>query len=70
MPALHTLIPDLPLCEVNDMTVNNLARGTIRGLNAAGGFLTKPRKPRWLYLTAFLLPVLITISSLSNCNIV
>ena len=41
------------------MTINNLARGTLRGLNRAGGFLSKPRKPRWLYLTAFLMPVVI-----------
>ena len=41
------------------MTFHNLARRTLRGLNSAGGFLSKPRKPRWLYLTAFLLPVLI-----------
>ena len=41
------------------MTFKNLARGTLRGLNSAGGFLSKPRKPRWLYLTAFLIPVVI-----------
>ncbi len=41
------------------MTIQTMARKSLGGLNAAGGFLTKPRKPRWLYLTAFLLPVLI-----------
>ncbi len=41
------------------MTIKNLARSGLRALNGAGGFLSRPRKPRWLYLTAFLLPVFI-----------
>ena len=41
------------------MTLNTMARKTMGGLCGAGGFLTRPRKPRWLYLTAFLLPMLL-----------
>ena len=41
------------------MTLNTMARKTAQGLCGAGGFLTRPRKPRWLYLTAFLLPVVL-----------
>ncbi|MBQ1410096.1 MAG: YfhO family protein [Oscillospiraceae bacterium] len=41
------------------MTLRTMAGGVLRGLNAAGGFLSRPRKSRYLYLTAFFLPVLI-----------
>lgn len=41
------------------MTLRSMGRGTLRGLNVAGGFLSRPRAPRFLYLTAFLVPVLI-----------
>ena len=41
------------------MNVKQLGRTALRGLNRAGGFLSRPRKPRWLYLSAFLLPMLI-----------
>ena len=40
------------------MTIKTMSGGALRGLYAAGGFLSRPRKTRWLYLTAFLLPVL------------
>ncbi len=45
------------LQEVNDMTLKTMARR--RGRNALGSFMTRPRKPRYLYLMAFFLPVLI-----------
>ena len=38
------------------MTLRTIARSAAGGLEGAGGFLTKPRKTRWLYLTAFLIP--------------
>ena len=52
------------------MTFKTLARGTLRGLNGAGGFLSRPRKPRWLYLTAFLLPVLIMGFIWAVCGVI
>ena len=44
--------------------------GALRGLNAAGGFLSHPRKPRVLYLTAFLLPMLIMGFIWAVCGVI
>ena len=47
-----------------------MAGGTVRGLNAAGGFLSRPRKPRYLYLTAFFLPLLIVGVMWAVCGVI
>ena len=52
------------------MTLSSIGRGTLRGLNAAGGFLTRPRKARWLYLTAFLTPVVILGFMWAVCGVI
>ena len=52
------------------MTIQTAARGAVRGLNTAGGFLTKPRKARYLYLTAFLLPVLTMAVMWAVCGVI
>ncbi len=52
------------------MRVQTLARRSLRGLNAAGGFLSRPRKPRYLYLTAFFLPVLIMGLMWAVCGVI
>ena len=52
------------------MTLQTMARGTVRGLNAAGGFLSRPRKPRYLYLAAFFLPVFIMTVTWAVCGVI
>ena len=52
------------------MTMSSFGRKGLRGLNRAGGFLSRPRKPRWLYLTAFLTPMLIIGSMWAVCGVV
>ena len=52
------------------MTLRSMAGGTVRGLNAAGGFLSRPRKPRYLYLTAFFLPLLIVGVMWAVCGVI
>ena len=52
------------------MTIKHLARTGLRALNGAGGFLSRPRRPRWLYLTAFLLPVLIMGFIWAVCGVI
>ena len=56
--------------EVNDMTLQSAARGAVHGLNSAGGFLTRPRRPRYLYLTAFFLPFLIMAIMWAICGVI
>ncbi len=41
------------------MTMQTLAVRSLRGLERTGGLLTRPRRARYLYLTAFFLPVLV-----------
>ncbi len=41
------------------MTIQTMTRKSLRGLDRAGGFLTRRRETRYLYLTAFFLPVLL-----------
>ena len=52
------------------MTLRSMAGGTLRGLNAAGGFLSKPRNSRTLYLTAFFLPALIMGVMWAICGVI
>lgn len=52
------------------MTLRSMARGTVRGLNAAGGFLSRPRKPRYLYLAAFFLPFFIVAVMWAVCGVI
>ena len=52
------------------MTVRSIGRWTLRGLNAAGGFLSRPRSPRYLYLTAFFLPVFIMGVMWAVCGVI
>ena len=52
------------------MTIKTMANGTLRGLHAAGGFLSRPRKPRYLYLAAFFLPVLILAFMWAVCGVI
>ncbi|MBQ6118683.1 MAG: YfhO family protein [Clostridia bacterium] len=52
------------------MTLRSMAGGTVRGLNAAGGFLSRPRNPRYLYLTAFFLPVFIMGVIWAVCGVI
>ncbi|MBR7010179.1 MAG: YfhO family protein [Oscillospiraceae bacterium] len=52
------------------MTLKTMAGRSLRGLETAGGFLSRPRKPRLLYLTAFFLPVLIMAFMWTVCGVV
>ena len=52
------------------MTLKTMAGRSLRGLELAGGFLSRPRKPRLLYLTAFFLPVLIMAFMWTVCGVV
>ncbi len=52
------------------MTLQSAAHGAVRGLNAAGGFLTRPRRPRYLYLTAFFLPFVIMAIMWAVCGVI
>lgn len=52
------------------MTLKTMAGRSLRGLETAGGFLSRPRKPRLLYLIAFFLPVLIMGFMWTVCGVV
>ncbi len=52
------------------MTVRSIGRRSLRGLNTAGGFLSRPRSPRYLYLTAFLLPMFIMGVMWAVCGVI
>lgn len=52
------------------MTLRSMAGGTLRGLNAAGGFLSRPRKPRHLYLLSFFLPFFIMGVIWAVCGVI
>lgn len=52
------------------MTIKSMSGGALRGLYAAGGFLSRPRKTRWLYLTAFLTPMLIIGFMWAVCGVI
>ena len=52
------------------MTIQSAARKSLRGFYAAGGFLSRPRKARYLYLTAFFLPLLIMGVVWACCGVI
>ena len=52
------------------MTIQSIGTGALRGLYGAGGFLSRPRKARWLYLTAFLTPVVILGFMWAVCGVI
>ncbi len=52
------------------MTIQTAARKSLAGLQTAGGFLSRPRKARYLYLAAFLLPLLILALVWTCCGVV
>ncbi len=56
--------------EVNDMTIQSFARKTLRGLEAGGGFFSRPRKARSLYLAAFFLPFLLMAVMWAVCGVI